>query len=210
MGIGVMVLGESGTGKSCSIRTFGAGDASIINVDGKPFPFKSQFTKVLSTDNADAIIGLLQKTQSKVVIIDDAQYIMANEYMRRSKETGYQKYNDIGSNFFNIVDAVRQLPADTIVYFLMHTEETNGGVIKAKTIGKMLDSTITLEGKFTIVLRTCVQDGKYMFSTQNNGFDTVKSPFGMFDEPLIPNDLKAVDTKIREYYGLTRKEKETK
>ena len=210
MGIGVMVLGESGTGKSCSLRNFKKDELSVINVDGKPFPFRNEFDKVAKTDNAPKIIELMAKTTSKVIVIDDAQYIMANEYMRRAYEKGYEKYSQIGTSFFNIVESVKMLPDDTIVYFLMHTEETNTGSVKAKTIGKMLDSTITLEGKFSIVLRTSVQEGKYCFSTQNSGNDTVKSPLGMFDAPLIENDLKKVDTAIRAYYGLKEKKEESK
>jgi hypothetical protein len=202
MGFGVMVLGESGTGKSTSLRNFSSEEVSIINVEGKPFPFKSQFKRVVNTDNATQITNLLRQTKSKIVVIDDAQYIMANEFMRRSSERGFDKFTEIGVNFFNVIDVVKTLPAETIVYFLMHTEETNTGTVKAKTIGKMLDEKISIEGKFSIVLKTKVQDGRYCFSTQNSGHDTVKTPMGMFDQVLIDNDLKAVDTAIRQYYGL--------
>lgn len=201
MGIGVLVLGESGTGKSTSLRNFKGEEVSIINVEGKPFPFKSSFTRVVNTDRATDIINLVKATKSKRVVIDDAQYVMANEFMRRSGERGFDKFTEIGVNFFNVVDVVKSLPNDCVVYFLMHTEESTTGSVKAKTIGKMLDEKISLEGKFSIVLRTKVQDGKYFFSTQNNGFDTVKSPMGMFP-PLIENDLKKVDETIRTYYGL--------
>ena len=202
MGIGVMVLGESGTGKSTSLRNFLPEEVSIINVEGKPFPFKSSFQRVVNTDNATKITNLLRQTKSKIVVIDDAQYIMANEFMRRSGERGFDKFTEIGVNFFNVIDVVKTLPSDTIVYFLMHTEETSTGAVKAKTIGKMLDEKISIEGKFSIVLKTKVQDGKYYFSTQNSGYDTVKTPMGMFKQVLIDNDLKAVDTIIRKYYGL--------
>ena len=105
---------------------------------------------------------------------------------------------------------ITMLPPDVIVYFLHHTEtDGNTGRIKAKTIGKMLDNYVTLEGKFTIVLKTVVKDGQYYFSTQNNGMDTVKSPMGMFEEELIVNDLKMVDDTIREYYGIEVHETET-
>lgn len=202
MGIGVMVLGESGTGKSTSLRNFSSEEVSIINVEGKPFPFKSQFKRVVNTDNATQITNLLRQTKSKIVVIDDAQYIMANEFMRRSSERGFDKFTEIGVNFFNVIDVVKTLPTETIVYFLMHTEETSTGTVKAKTIGKMLDEKISIEGKFSIVLKTKVQDGRYCFSTQNSGYDTVKTPMGMFNQVLIDNDLKAVDTAIRQYYGL--------
>lgn len=205
MGVGVLIIGESGTGKSTSMRNFKPDEISIINVDGKTLPFRNQFKKVIKTDKAADVLELLQKSTSKVIVVDDAQYIMANEYMRRARETGYNKFLEIGQNMFNIVDCVKALPDDVIVYFLWHSEVGADGTIKAKTIGKMLDEKITIEGKFTIVLRTAVEDGAYKFLTQNNGQDTVKSPMGMFDGP-IENDLKAVDNIIREYYGLKTKE----
>lgn len=201
MGIPVLILGESGTGKSASLRNFTSEELSLVNVDAKPLPFQAKFQKVLNIDNAVQIQNALTKTKSKVIAIDDAQYIMANEFMRRTKERGFEKFSEIGCNFWNLIESVKRLPIDTIVYFLMHVEETSSGTIKAKTIGKMIDEKITLEGKFTIVLRTQVEDGRYSFRTQNNGYDTVKSPMGMFD-CVIDNDLKAVDTRIREYYGL--------
>lgn len=202
MGVPVLILGESGTGKSTSMRNFNAEELSVVNVDGKVLPFRNAFKKVLLTDDAEKIISSMQKTSSKVIVVDDAQYIMANEYMRRAKETGFTKFMDIGQKMFNIVDCVKALPADVVVYFLWHTEIGQDGTVKAKTIGKMLDEKITIEGKFTIVLRTSVEDGHYYFLTQNNGQDTVKSPMGMFEELKIDNDLKHVDSVIREYYGL--------
>lgn len=201
MGIPVLILGESGTGKTCSLRNFTSDEISLVNVDGKPLPFREQFKKVICSDNAAQIMQAIAKSKSKVIVIDDAQYIMANEFMRRTKENGFNKFSEIGCNFWNLIESVKRLPVDVIVYFLMHTEETNTGIIKAKTIGKMLDEKISLEGKFTIVLRTQVTDGQYTFTTVNNGSDTVKAPMGMF-EPVIENDLKAVDMRIREYYQL--------
>lgn len=201
MGVPVLILGESGTGKSTSMRNFSPDELSVINVDGKMLPFRNKFKKIVCTDDAEKIVELLNKTASKVVVIDDAQYIMANEYMRRAKETGFTKFTDIGQKMFNIVDLVKALPQDVIVYFLWHTETDNDGIVRAKTIGKMLNEKITVEGKFTIVLRTQVEDGAYKFLVHNNGQDTVKSPMGMFEGP-IENDLKLVDSTIREYYGL--------
>lgn len=205
MGVPVLVLGESGTGKSTSMRNFNPDELSIINVDGKMLPFRNQFKKIVCTDDADKVVELLKKTASKVVVVDDAQYIMANEYMRRAKETGFNKFTDIGQHMFNIVDCVKALPPDVVVYFLWHTETDSDGTIRAKTIGKMLNEKITVEGKFTIVLRTSVEDGVYKFLVQNNGQDTVKTPMGMFEGP-IDNDLKLVDNTIREYYGIKTKE----
>lgn len=134
--------------------------------------------------------------------MDDATYLMVNEFMRNAKVTGYQKYTDMAYNFNYLVDAAAQLPDDKIVYFMGHSDQADDGREHFKTIGKMLDNYVTLEGKFTIVLKTVVKDGEYMFSTQNNGQDTVKSPMGLFDHALIPNDLKAVDSAIRSYYSI--------
>lgn len=202
MGIPVMILGESGTGKSASLRNFSKDEIGVINVCGKPLPFRNQI-KDLKTDNYMAIEKALKASSKKAAVIDDCQYLMANEYMRQAKVTGYQKFTDIAQNFWTLVQVViRELPEDVIVYFLGHIERDANGNEKFKTIGKMLDEKITVEGMFTIVLKTSVQEGQYLFATRNNGSDTVKSPIGLFDEPYIDNDLKAVDTAIREYYEI--------
>ena len=127
---------------------------------------------------------------------------MVDEFMRTAKTTGYQKFTDMALNYFTLVNQAAALPADRIVYFLGHSEVDQNGNEKFKTIGRLLDEKVTLEGKYTIVLKTVVQDGKYLFSTHNNGQDTVKTPIGMFENDLIPNDLAAVDKVIREYYGM--------
>ena len=207
MAITVMILGESGTGKSASLRNFTQDDLAVVNVIGKPLPFRSRHFETLNSDSYDAIRKFMNKTTKKSIVIDDAQYLMANEFMRRAKEKGYEKFTEIGQNYWNFINFCRSLPEDVVVYFLQHVETgTDGTTIKAKTIGKMLDEKVTLEGMFSIVLRTYVNEGEYSFSTQNNGSDTVKSPVGMFDGELIPNDLKAVDNQIREYYDLKPEE----
>lgn len=204
MAIVVMILGESGTGKSASLRHFSDDELAVVNVVGKPLPFRKKHFETISSDSYGEISKFLKKTDKKSIVIDDAQYLMANEYMRRAQEKGFDKFTEIGQNFWNLVNScIQKLPADTIVYFLQHVESTaDGSGVKAKTIGKLIDEKITLEGMFSIVLRTCVTDEGYFFRTQNNGSDTVKSPVGMFDDELISNDLKTVDQKIREYYEL--------
>lgn len=204
MAIIVMILGESGTGKSASLRKFVKEELAVVNVIGKPLPFRSHDFETLNSDDYGTIWQFVSKTDKKSIVIDDAQYLMANEFMRRAKEKGYEKFTEIGQNYWSLVNRCAQkLPADTIVYFLQHVETgSDGSTVKAKTIGKMLDEKVTLEGMFSIVLRTTVNDGEYCFSTQNNGSDTVKSPVGMFDSDLIPNDLKMVDDHIRRYYDL--------
>ena len=201
MGIPVLILGESGTGKSASLRNFKPSDLKVINVANKPLPFKNKFESI-STDDYKTIIKELKLNKKKVSVIDDAQYLMANEFMRRATERGFDKFTEIAQNFWNLVNVVKDLPADQVVYFLAHIERDANGNEKIKTIGKLLDEKITVEGMFTIVLKTNVTDGQYSFVTQNSGHDTVKSPIGMFPSVVIDNDLKYVDEKIRNYYEI--------
>lgn len=199
MGIPVLILGESGTGKSASLRNFTEEEIFIVNVDSKPLPVKNNFPHLWNCDNALKIADALKLIKQPSIIIDDAQYIMANAFMQQAMDKGFDKFTLMGKSFFDIIETCKSLPTEKIIYFLMHTESADG-IIRAKTIGKLLNEKITLEGKFTICLRTCVHDGGYFFSTQNSGFDTVKTPIGMFETVEIPNDLKNVDEKIREYY----------
>ena len=203
MGIPVFILGHSGTGKSTSLRNFKSNEILHINVMSKPLPFKGRFAETYNGDNYTEIAKAINKTKCKSIVIDDAQYLMANEFMRRSSEVGYQKFTDIANNFWTLITSVTDdLPFDVIVYFLMHTDMDDNGNEKAKTIGKLLDEKICIEGMSSIVLKTAVKDGVYSFLTQNNGHDTVKSPLGMFPTYEIENDLKKVDTVIREYWEL--------
>ena len=201
MGIPVLILGESGSGKSASLRNFKEGEVGIINVSSKPLPFKTKL-KPFNSDNYMQIESVIKKAKAKSIVIDDAQYLQANEYMRNAKVQGYQKFTDIALNFWTLVQMViKDLPDDVIVYFLGHIETDANGKEKFKTIGKMTDN-YSVEGMCTIVLKTLVRDGKYLFTTQTNGMDTVKSPMGMFKETEIDNDLKAVDETIRKYYEI--------
>ena len=210
MGVPVLILGESGSGKSASMRNFKPGEIGIINVSGKPLPFRNQL-KTVNTDNYEDIVKTIIAAKAKALVIDDAQYLMANEFMRTAKVTGYQKFTDLALNFWKLIQVViNNLPPDKIVYFLAHVERDANGNEKMKTIGKLLDEKITIEGLFTIVLKTVVQDRHYQFATQTNGQDTVKTPMGMFSDLLIENDLKMVDSTIREYYGISESNKEEK
>lgn len=201
MGIPVLILGASGSGKSTSLLHFEEPEVLILNVAGKPLPFRK---KLRTVDNAtySVIGGELKKQAYKTYVVDDSQYLLAFEMFDRAKEAGYGKFTDIALRFRNMIDfVIRKLPGDVIVYFLHHTEETENGKIKAKTIGKMLDNQLTVEGLFSIVL-LCETDGNnHKFITQSNGHTTAKSPMDMF--PLeIENDLKKVDGIIREYWNL--------
>lgn len=201
MAVLCMVYGQSGTGKSTSLRNFKNDEVAVVNVSGKPLPFKGDI-KPYNTDNYQKITSAIAQTDRKSIVIDDATYLMVNEFMRTAKQTGYQKYTDMACSFNSLIEIASSLPDDKIVYFMGHSDQADDGREHFKTIGKMLDNYVTVEGRFTIVLKTVVQDGRYMFSTQNNGQDTVKSPMGMFAQPLIDNDLKFVDNAIREYWSL--------
>jgi hypothetical protein len=204
MGQKVLILGGSGTGKSASLRNFKTDEIFVINSAGKPLPFKNHFEAVTPSFNrlTQDVMKALDSTDKKVIVVDDAQYIMSFQYMRRIKENGWDKWNDIQGDFFNIIQHVDDLPDDVVVYFLSHIQRDDDGHEKIKTMGKLLDEKITIEGLFTTVLKTLVKDGQYFFLTQNSGLDTVKSPIGMFPSYAIDNDLKYVDTKIRNYYEI--------
>ena len=203
MAIPVLVLGQSGTGKSYSMKNFNEDELCLISVQKSLLPFRKKFEETVVTDKYTKIIETMKTTKKKVIVIDDTQYLMCNEFMRRATEKGYDKFTEIAQNFWSlVVEEVNKLPDDTIVYLLCHTSTDENGVEKMKTIGKLVDEKITPEGLFTIVLKTVVSDGNYAFVTQNNGKDTVKSPEGMFTTYAINNDLKYVDEKIRNYYEL--------
>ena len=201
----ILIMGESGTGKSTSIRNCDPSITAIVNPVGKPLPFRGSksFTTLNGVTDSDKICDFMKEQAfagKKIIIVDDFQYILAIPYMNRIKETGWDKYNDFGANYFSIIDVCNDLPEDVCVYYLTHCETLENGLTTVKLIGKLLREKITVEGLFTIVLRTGTSEGKYYFFTQNNGKDTVKSPLGMFDSFSIDNDLKYVDDKIRNYY----------
>ena len=217
MGIPVLIIGESGSGKTYSIKNLDPEKVGIFLCEKNRLPFRKQFPtyKVRNmqrkTDNnqvqiirQSAVIQTVMKTpKQKIYVIDDSQYIMANEYFDRANEKGYDKFVDIGANFRNLIHMVNnELPDDEIVYFLHHPEtDSNTGKVKAKTIGRMLDEKLTLEGCFDIVLHARTDGVEHWFSTQSDGTDTAKSPEEMFPDK-IPNDLALVDRTIREYYGM--------
>lgn len=209
MGIPVLVLGESGSGKSTSLRNFKPDEYLLLNVAGKPLPFRGKPKYVINNPDYLTMSKAVSNSPVKTVVIDDSQYMMAFEFFDHAKETGYQKFTDLALNFKNLIDAVRKFsPEDEIVYFLHHIETMSDGKVKAKTIGKMLDEKLTIEGLFSVVLM-CRTDGKrHYFETQSDGNTTAKSPMGMF-ETEIDNDLKFVDQAIREYWELNNTAKET-
>ncbi|MBY6932120.1 hypothetical protein [Clostridium botulinum] len=201
MGLPVLVLGESGSGKSTSMRNFEDGEVGIFNVASKPLPFRKKLPKLNGASYKQIISGLA-KSKLKTYVIDDSQYLMAFQMFDKAKETGYGKFTDIALDFRNLIQfIITGVPDDVIVYFLHHVETTETGKIKAKTSGKMIDNQLTLEGLFSIVLLTTTDGTEHKFITQSDGYTTAKSPMDMF--PLeMDNDLKLVDKTIREYYEL--------
>jgi ABC-type dipeptide/oligopeptide/nickel transport system ATPase component len=214
----ILVIGESGSGKSTSFRNLDHESTFLINVLDKPLPFrgyKKNYIRVatedrkvnyFSTDNHDSIIRALKKINEErpditTVIIDDFQYVMANEFMKRASERGFDKFTEIGQHAWQIINTLISLRENIDCYVLSHTDTDASGRIKPKTIGKMLDDKITIEGMFTIVLHALVIDGKYKFLTQNDGTHVAKSPMGMFDQKLIDNDLMIVKTQMHDYFN---------
>lgn len=211
----ILIIGESGTGKSTAIETLDPKETFIIQVVNKPLPFKGFKTKYPLVKNAKGnrivnnnhleIIKVLkwlnEQNHIKNVVIDDFQYILSDRYMIRATERGFDKFTEMAQDYYFIIKAAQDLREDLNIIFLSHSERKDDGTLKIKTIGKLLDDKITVEGLFTIVLNTDIEDGNYYFITQNDGRSTSKSPRGMFEDLKIPNDLQFVINKINEYYG---------
>lgn len=216
MGLVNLVLGESGSGKSTSLRNFEKSEVLVFNIADKVLPFRKKLNvinlrKASYSERYSLIKQGISKYQDKckVFVIDDSQYLMAFEMFDRAKEVGYNKFTDIALDFKNLLDFVQTSTNDDVtVYLLHHTELNENGKIKAKTSGKMIDNQLTLEGLFSIVLMTRSYDGNFKFLTQSDGLDPVKTPLEMFNEKEIDNDLKAVDKVIREYYEMPSPYKE--
>jgi hypothetical protein len=210
MGIPVLILGKSGSGKSTSMRNCGK-EFGLINVLGKPLPFRQTAENkmgMVTTDNIPAIQNLLATAPLNSFIIDDAGYLLTNAFMRGHSNTGagnniFGFYNSMADSFWGLIRfVVEHMPPHKIVYFIMHEDKSDSGDIKPKTIGKVLDEKVCVEGMFTIVLRSECVAGSYVFHTRTSGFDVTKTPMGMFDEADIENDLKMVDNTIRKYYEI--------
>ena len=209
MGVSVLVIGASGSGKSRSIKNMPPEEIGVFNISGKLFPFREQVPAANICRAAD-IKDQLKKGSRKCYILDDAQFIMSFQEMD-TKKTGFDKWNAIGYDFIGLVRFVNeQLPADTTVYFLMHSEVTDDGCTKAKTLGKLIDAHYTLEGLAPVVIGCEIVQGKHKFVLHNKGATTYKTPEGMFEQDEIENDLVLVDDAIRDYWHLgSRKTKST-
>lgn len=205
----VLIIGKSGSGKSASLRNFKKEEIAIANVLGKPLPFKSDLDAPKVDDYA-TILKAIEHTDKKVIVIDDANYLITNEFMNKSSVKGFDKYNEMGNNFFNLINGIKNVEGGKTVYLIMHEDTDEEGNVKPKTIGKLLDDKVNIQGMFTICLRSMFDNGNYIFRLKTNGQDCVKTPIGLFDEEQIENDLKLVDSKIREYYELDKNESEDK
>ena len=206
MGVAVLILGESGSGKSASMRNFKENDVRVLNVASKPFPFRN-VNKLKKADKAtyDMITGVVKSGQVLSYVIDDAQYLMAFESFAKAQIAGYGKFTEMAKNYEEMLRTIQEdTPPDTIVYVMQHVDTDETGKVKAKTLGKMLDQQLTVEGLFTIVLLVKADEKGHYFLTQSDGTNPCKSPMGMFDDVKIDNDLKMVDDTIREYYGLKK------
>lgn len=208
MGMPVLILGESGSGKSTSLRNFPPEKVAVLNVASKPLPFKNKLM-VRNGVDYNSINNSLQKNAMKAYVIDDVQYLMSFEFFDHARETGYQKFTNLGKNFYDMMMNIRNCTSeDTIVYLLGHVEQFADGKQKMKTIGKMLDEKLTIEGLCTIVL-WCKSELEnktvtHKFVTQTDGMTTAKSPMEMFGDLEIDNDLYLVDKTIREFYGFAQ------
>ena len=218
MSIPVLIIGRSGAGKTFSLKNFSADEVGVISVEKGRLPFKSDIKvariprdlgvkdnpKLINQKKYEWLENLIEAASVKSIVIDDSQYLLVNEMFDRAKESGYNKFTDMAVNFRDLIHYINETPQpDKIVYFLHHSESDERGREKAKTIGKMLDEKLVIEGCFDIVLYC--EDQK--FYTQGNGQSTAKSPEGMFDTVEIPNDLHLVDQAIRSYWNLGKEEK---
>lgn len=207
MALPVLIMGKSGSGKSASLRNFTKDEVDIINVEGKPLPFRNDFT-TFNTDDYQQVMAGIQKSKKDVIVIDDAGYLITNMFMKNHSSVGggnavFSLYNDMADKFWSLIESIKEFGADNkIVYVIMHEDQNEFGGVKPKTIGKLLDEKVCIEGMFTIVLRAEKDGDNYVFETRSNGYDVTKTPMGMFKDEQIDNDLKAVDKVIREYYNI--------
>ena len=221
----ILIIGQSGTGKTTSIRNLNPKETAIINPAGKALPikgFKSKYPvyskenqtgNLFNVDDSKSIIQILEylnekRPEIKNIIIDDGNYIMALEYFRKANEKGFDKFTSIATGYANIIMTGKNLRNDINFIMFMHpetdTDALGNKIVKSKTVGKLIDNQLLIEGFFSIVLYTKVikdeKDGfKYVFVTQNDGSNTGKSPMGMFKDLEIDNDLKYVIEKIEEF-----------
>lgn len=207
MGIPVLIIGKSGTGKSTSLRNFKSEEIGVINILNKPLPFKNDI-KTACTDDYEEVKKIIQGSKVKTLVIDDAGYLITKEFMNNHTKAGggnavYAMYNKMADNFYRLIEFCKTVENDKIIFFIMHEDRNEVGELKPKTIGRLLDEKVCVEGMFTIVLRSIFKNKKYLFLTQKEDeLDLQKSPMGLFENIEIENDLKFVEEKIREFYSI--------
>lgn len=201
----VLIIAQSGTGKSSSLRNFKKGEANVLLCSGKELPFRNDLSTRVPKSYNDVMESIKQAT-APVVVIDDANYLMSFEEMARVGEIGYTKFTQMAANMFNMFKTIIDKDSDQIVYVMAHAEARDDGLLRFKTTGKMLADKIVLEGLTNVVLTTEIIDGQFVFKTATDGTG-VKAPIGMFESDTIPNDLKLVDKAVREFYKPVTKEK---
>ena len=210
MGLAVLIIGESGAGKSASLRNFKKGEIGVFSLHKTRLPFRTDIKPVCMSNMAyseryDVIKSAMMKNQKeiKTFVIDDSDYLMFFEQQQRSNEGGYGKFTEIASHLIELNKFIQMLDDDVIVYFLNHVEKDDTGKKKAITAGKMIDNQLgTFEALFEIAILCDVRDGEHVFITNTDGSSTAKTPIGMFEDEIIDNDLKLVDKTIREYFGM--------
>ena len=221
-GMGVLIMGASGSGKSTSLRNLPAEETAIINITNKPMPFKKKDNMTIVTlkdflkegekeiaydDFYKRIIATIKATKKKIIVIDDSSYLMSFENFEKANNKGYDKFTTMAKNYYDLIKAAISCDDEKIVYVIMHEEVDDvNQLFRPKTTGKMLSNQLVIEGLFSIVLRSMYKNGEYIFQTQNDGTSVCKSPMGMFENREIPNDLYEVDKIIREYYGFKKLE----
>ena len=200
MGVAVLVLGESGSGKSTSLRNFEEGEVGILNVMGKPLPFRKKM-KLANHANHSTVQQALEANNLRAYVIDDAGYLMQLENFRRIRESGYSKFSEMARNFEDLIEQATQTDEDTVVYIMMHYDVDANGRMRPRTVGRMIDEKFCIEGACPIVIQSTIQDGRHVFVTKGDGFNGAKAPMDMLPD-VMDNDLKQVDTLIREYWGM--------
>lgn len=211
-GMGVLLMGASGSGKSTSLRNLPAEETAIINITNKPMPFRNKDNKkIVCLKDFEAkdydelykkIIQAIQGTKKRIVVVDDSSYMMSFENFEKANNKGYDKFTTMAKNYYDLIKSAISCDGEKIVYIITHEEiDDVNQLYRPKTIGKMLSNQLVIEGLFSIVLRSVYKNGEYIFQTQNDGTSVCKSPMDLFEEKEMPNDLFEVDKKIREYYG---------
>lgn len=205
IGIPVLIIGKSGSGKSSSLRNFNENEICLINAANKPLPFQKKFDETYNTDDYDAINGIMTSTEKPIIVIDDAGYLIVNHFMRGHTSGGggnaiFSFYNKLADEFWQLIESAKRIE-NKIIYICMHEQSDDFGNCKPKTIGKLLDDKVCIEGMFTISLRSIRDKSGYWFVTNSDGLCSSKSPFGMFESQIVQNDLKSVTETIRGFYG---------